>query len=143
MDKNLLANARGRYRAVFMAGLTLVVAAATVDADDAITAGRDRYLNDCGGCHGVDARGGGAVAAALKIPPSDLTMLTRDNSGTFPEDYVRRVIDGRELPPAAHGETSMPVWGMHYKRALPGYSEAIVSAKIDALVAYLKSVQAQ
>lgn len=112
-------------------------------ANELLEQGRDRYLNDCGGCHGADARGDGAVAAALKIPPSDLTQLTRGNAGEFPEAYVRRVVDGRELPPAAHGETSMPVWGKHYRRALPGYSEAIVTEKIDALVAYLKSIQAE
>ena len=141
MDKTLQPNLSGTSRAALIAGLILAASTATVDANEVIAQGRDRYVNDCGGCHGVDARGGGAVAAALKMPPSDLTVLARDNSGTFPEDYVRRVVDGRELPPAAHGETSMPVWGEHYKRALPGYSEAVVSAKIDALIAYLKSVQ--
>lgn len=141
MDKMPRSYLLGKYPTTLIACLTLVAITATVEAGDVIEQGRDRYVNDCGGCHGEDARGGGAVAAALKIPPSDLTVLARDNAGTFPEDYVRRVVDGRELPPAAHGETSMPVWGAHYKRALPGYSEAIVSEKIDALIAYLKSVQ--
>jgi len=131
----------GGCRAALIVGLTLAMVGTTAGADEMTVTGRDRYVNDCGGCHGADARGGGAVAAALKMPPSDLTRLSRDNSGVFPEDYVRRVVDGRELPPAAHGETSMPVWGEHYRRSLPGYSEAVVSAKIDALIAYLKSVQ--
>ncbi|MGR9092234.1 MAG: c-type cytochrome [Gammaproteobacteria bacterium] len=131
----------GACRQKLISGIALAVISLAAGADDLIEPGRDRYVNDCGGCHGADARGGGAVAAVLKMPPSDLTVLSRDNSGRFPEDYVRRVVDGRELPPAAHGETSMPVWGEHYKRALPGYSEAVVSAKIDALIAYLKSVQ--
>lgn len=143
MDTTLQAPTRGRYRAALITGVILAAVAVAGKADDLIEQGRERYVDDCGGCHGVDARGGGAVAAALKIPPSDLTVLARDNSGRFPEDYVRRVVDGRELPPAAHGETSMPVWGTHYKRALPGYSEAVVVAKIDALIAYLKSVQGQ
>lgn len=129
-------------RRTLIGGVALLVISFTVVADDPAEQGRERYMSDCGSCHGADARGGGTVAAALKMPPSDLTVLSRDNSGQFPEDYVRRVVDGRDLPPAAHGETSMPVWGDHYKRALPGYSEAIVSAKIDALIAYLMSIQA-
>jgi len=128
-------------RAAPIVGLCGVLLCGTTYAHDVLEQGRERYVNDCGGCHGADARGEGTVAAALKIPPSDLTALSRGNSGKFPEDYVRRVVDGRELPPAAHGETAMPVWGEHYKRALPGYSEAIVTEKIDALIAYLKSIQ--
>ncbi len=128
-------------RRALIGTITFAAISFTAMADDLIEQGRERYMNDCGGCHGADARGGGAVAAALKMPPSDLTVLSRDNAGQFPEEYVRRVVDGRELPPAAHGETSMPVWGSHYKRALPGYSEAIVREKIDALIAYLVSIQ--
>ena len=141
MDKLMQLDWLSGCRCALILGITLAGTSLTVGAEDVIELGRDRYVNDCGGCHGADARGGGAVAAALKMPPSNLTVLSRDNSGQFPEDYVRRVVDGRELPPAAHGETSMPVWGEHYKRALPGYSEAMVSEKIDALIAYLKSVQ--
>ncbi|MGR8949360.1 MAG: c-type cytochrome [Gammaproteobacteria bacterium] len=112
-------------------------------ADDLVAKGRDRYVNDCAACHGDDLRGGGPVREVLTIPPSDLTQLSRDNRGEFPQDYVRRVVDGRELPPAAHGETRMPIWGNHYRRSLPAYSEQIVQRNIDELIAYLRSVQAE
>jgi hypothetical protein len=81
------------------------------------------------------------VAAILTVRPPDLTVLSKDNGGQFPEIYVRRVIDGRELPAAAHGQVEMPVWGQHYKRSLPGYSEEPVQRKLDELVAYLRSIQ--
>ncbi len=105
--------------------------------------GRALYHDDCGGCHGASGNGDGTVAKALKIPPSDLTVLSKDNSGQFPEDYVRRAIDGRDLPPFAHGEIAMPVWGRHYRKSLVAYSEETVQRKLDALVAYLKSIQVE
>lgn len=108
-----------------------------------IKQGRDRYENDCVSCHGLSARGDGAVAEILTIAPADLTVLSRGNGGEFPEDHVKRVIDGRDLPPAVHGKTAMPVWGMQYKRTLPGYSEEVVQRKINALVAYLRSIQVE
>lgn len=128
----------------FIAVLVLTVAAASslpAADSDLIERGRDRYENDCASCHGETAKGDGAVGAALTIPPTDLTILSRPFAGEFPEDYVRRVIDGRDLPPIAHGLVAMPVWGRHYKRNLPGYSELLVQQKIDALVAYLRSIQ--
>lgn len=101
--------------------------------------GAERYAQDCAGCHGEDARGNGPDSQGLAIPPSNLRQLTA-RDGTFPEDYVRRVIDGRDLP-SAHGTVAMPVWGSEYKRALPGQGERLVQEKLDALVGYLLSIQ--
>jgi len=106
-----------------------------------IERGRVRYQDDCSGCHGPRADGDGTVAAILTIAPPDLTIMSKDNGGEFPADRVRRVIDGRDSPAAAHGPVEMPVWGQHYKRSLPGYSEEPVQRKIDELVAYLQSIQ--
>jgi mono/diheme cytochrome c family protein len=38
----------------------------------------------CGACHGVDGKGDGPAAAALKMPAADLTMLKQKNAGKFP-----------------------------------------------------------
>jgi len=114
---------------------------AAATADDDIERGRERYVADCSGCHGKSGHGDGAGAEILAVAPPDLTRLAKDNNGKFPEDYVRQIIDGRDLPSAAHGQSGMPVWGLHYKRNVPGYSEELVLEKIDALVAYLRSIQ--
>ncbi len=101
--------------------------------------GAERYADDCASCHGADARGNGPMTGALTVPPSNLRRLTT-RDGTFPEDYVRRVIDGRDLP-LAHGDVAMPVWGREYSRAAPGQGERLVQERLDALVAYLRSLQ--
>ncbi|HJP37448.1 MAG TPA: c-type cytochrome [Gammaproteobacteria bacterium] len=130
------------YTVALAYGMFLLCASAASAADaELVELGRERYQNDCASCHGPKAHGDGAVAAVLTIRPTDLTVLSKGNRDQFPGDYVRRVIDGRELPAAAHGHVAMPVWGKHYKRTLPGYSEASVQRKIDALIAYLRSIQ--
>jgi hypothetical protein len=44
----------------------------------------------------------------------DLTLLARRHGGTFPEDEVRKIIDGRTtLPP--HGSREMSVWGCRHR----------------------------
>ncbi len=101
--------------------------------------GAERYAQDCAGCHGEDGRGSGPDAQGLAIPPSNLRQLTA-RDGTFPEDYLRRVIDGRDLPPA-HGTVAMPVWGSEYKRSLAGQGERLVQERLDALLGHLLSIQ--
>ncbi len=72
--------------------------------------GKQMYVNYCAPCHGVDGRGQGPVSAALKTPPTDLTFLTRNNHGKFPDAHIVSVLqNGVEIP--SHGTADMPVWG--------------------------------
>jgi len=72
--------------------------------------GQQMYLNYCSPCHGVDGRGQGPVAPALKVVPTDLTILTSSNHGRFPGTHIVTVLkNGSETP--AHGSREMPVWG--------------------------------
>lgn len=144
-DKDMVMNTRMYNAAIgIVCGLSIGAVSLVHGADDeSVERGRARYLDDCAGCHGVGANGDGEVAKVLTIPPGDLTVLSRSNGGQFPEDYVRRAIDGRDLPPAAHGQIAMPVWGRHYQRSLLAYSEEIVQRRLDQLIAYLKSIQAR
>jgi mono/diheme cytochrome c family protein len=112
---------------------------------EAILGGSDGgsiFRTYCASCHGTEAKGDGPLAENLRIRPSDLTSIAKRNKGEFDSDKVHRIIDGRE-PVKGHGGTDMPVWGDAFKRSHEGFSEAAVKARIDAIVAFLKSVQAK
>ena len=112
-------------------------AAAPVMADD-IPSGSDLYTSHCAICHGLDGRGQGALAQALKLVPADLTQIAAKHEGTFPDAKVSDVIrnGGAVL---GHGSTAMLPWGLYFsERRKP----AVGKARIKALVAYLKSLQA-
>jgi mono/diheme cytochrome c family protein len=74
------------------------------------TSGKQMYASYCAPCHGVDGRGHGAVAANLKTAPSDLTMLSRQNQGKYPDVHIMAVLqDGTAIQGRRSAE--MPVWG--------------------------------
>ena len=75
--------------------------------------GPDLFRFYCASCHGETGAGNGPVAAGLKNPPTNLTLLARSNGGVFPRDQVWAVIAAGEpvkMAPA-HGSREMPVWG--------------------------------
>ena len=82
------------------------------------------------------------MADNLRVRPPDLTLIAKRNAGRFPADTVRRTIDGRN-PVKGHGGPEMPVWGDAFRSPSDAYSDAKVAQKIDALVEYLKSIQAR
>jgi mono/diheme cytochrome c family protein len=100
--------------------------------------GPDLYRMYCATCHGRDGKGHGPVAAALKVPPPDLTVLSRRQNGVFPAFEVETMITGPATV-AAHGSDEMPVWGPIF-RALDS-SDARAKARIKNLVAYVQSIQ--
>jgi len=101
-------------------------------------AGRDSFELYCAACHGSDGRGHGPVAAALRTPPSDLTLVARRNNGAFPRDGIRDFITGTARTLPAHGTTEMPVWGPMF-RAFE--SDTRVRQRIGNLVAYIEGLQ--
>jgi mono/diheme cytochrome c family protein len=60
----------------------------------AANSGKEMYAAYCAACHGKDGKGDGPVAAALKTPPADLTILARQHAGKFPSIQVHRAITG-------------------------------------------------
>ena len=72
--------------------------------------GREIYRQYCASCHGVDGRGHGPAAVALKHGAPDLTMISRKHGGTFPFQQVKDIIEGKQNG-SAHGNREMPVWG--------------------------------
>ncbi len=46
--------------------------------------GQEMYNSYCAVCHGKDGKGNGPAAEALKVPPTDLTSLAKNNGGKYP-----------------------------------------------------------
>jgi len=100
--------------------------------------GPDLFQMYCATCHGRDGKGGGPAAAALKVPPPDLTGLSRRQKGAFPALEVEAIITGGTAV-AAHGSHEMPVWGPIFRSLDP--SDARAQARIRNLVAHIESIQ--
>ena len=94
----------------------------------------------CASCHGVNALGDGPLATAMRRKPANLTEILKRHDGVFPSDKVFRIIDGRTKVPG-HGGSDMPVWGDAFSRSLDGGDPVSVKARIDALVAFLETIQ--
>jgi len=74
------------------------------------TDGKQMYASYCAPCHGTDGRGHGPAAAALRTQPTDLTAISRNNHGKYPDAHVVAVLRyGSEAQ--AHASVEMPVWG--------------------------------
>lgn len=78
------------------------------------------------------------MAAMLRKPPANLTLLARKNGGVFSADMVARIIDGSK-PLAGHGGGDMPAWGDAFGRTIDGPDTS--SRKIAALAKYLETLQ--
>ena len=101
--------------------------------------GEQMFRAYCASCHGVDGKGDGPAAAALKVAPPDLTSLKRSNGGKFPDRKVRNILAGAD-DLSAHGSAGMPVWGPVLRSLHPG-NESVVNLRIANLVAYLSAMQ--
>ena len=139
---------------LMMAGLTAGIAGAAQAQDQDI--GKGEFQSSCATCHGTDGKGNGPLREQLKVPPSDLTMLARNNNGVFPTNAVYETIDGSKTVPA-HGTREMPIWGerfnpiinlphyvdpSYWKMAGPEQSpEVVVRKRILAVVDYLSRIQ--
>ncbi len=100
------------------------------------------YQRFCASCHGSGGFGDGPVAASFKTLMPDLGELQRRSRGRFPEERVRRIIDGRQAVPA-HGSREMPVWGHEFAvgQGTDEAAQAEAERMVDRLVQYLHSIQ--
>jgi len=95
------------------------------------------YRTYCASCHGLDGKGAGPAAAALKRTPPDLTTISKRSNGQFPSFRIAHIIDGTESI-TAHGTREMPVWG----DLLPQHrDEALLKLREHNLTEYLQSMQ--
>lgn len=123
--------------AAFASAQTKVVKEVNAKQSSAWT-GPELYNEFCAVCHGTDGRGNGPAASALKVQPTDLTMMARHNNGKYPDLHIQQVLKGQaEIP--AHGSLSMPTWGNIFKSI--SASGTFADMRINALVEYLKQIQ--
>lgn len=124
----------------------LTTAPANAQEADLSASGRALFRTNCSACHGESAKGDGNVAEYLNVKPADLTRLTMKNGGEFPTEEIYKTIDGRESV-KTHGSREMPIWGKAFQlvreedRKADFDPEEVAKRRIDALVAYLKTIQ--
>ena len=125
--------------AVLLAACALLAAsglpAFAQEADIGI--GLELYQRYCQSCHGERGAGDGRVGKYLKVPPADLTTISERNDGTFPEEHLAKVIDGRNEV-RTHGAKEMPIWGEVFGEEAEGDAEAVVDERITALIEVLR-----
>jgi mono/diheme cytochrome c family protein len=103
--------------------------------------GKEMYTAYCAVCHGIEGKGGGPAASALKVPPTDLTLLSKNNGGKYPALKVTSSIRNEsDLP--AHGSKEMPVWGALFWSMSSGH-ESEVQQRVANLTHYIESLQAK
>ncbi len=130
-------------RLTFVALLVALVASAEANAQDySRYSGAQLYAHLCASCHGDKAQGDGIVASSLKIKTPDLTRIAERNGGKFPEEDIRKIIDGRN-PLRPHGSREMPIWGYEFYAMNQDKPDAAkrTDAMVRRLTDYLKSVQ--
>jgi mono/diheme cytochrome c family protein len=103
--------------------------------------GKEMFTSYCAVCHGSDGKGGGPAASALKTPPADLTMLSKNNGGKYPAMKVSSVLRGTS-DLTAHGSKDMPVWGPLFS-SMSGGHESEVQQRVANLTHYIESLQAK
>jgi mono/diheme cytochrome c family protein len=105
------------------------------------SSGQEMYKAYCATCHGTEGKGNGPAASALKVPPTDLTQLSKQNGGKFPDLKVASTIRGEANIPA-HGTAEMPVWGQLFWDMSHGH-EGEVQQRVANLTKYVGSLQAK
>jgi mono/diheme cytochrome c family protein len=141
-----------RIHVAFVAGLLATAAFGIAQTNTQIkqvpmqptspASGKQMYATYCAVCHGVDGRGHGPAAAALKVPPTNLATLAKENGGKFPGAHIYSVLQfGMETP--AHGSKDMPVWSPVLRTLGQGSPspEMEEHQRIANLTNYLKSMQ--
>jgi mono/diheme cytochrome c family protein len=116
-----------------------MAASEVAQSETAAASGQQIYAAYCASCHGLEGKGDGPAAAALRTPPTDLTILAAGNNGEFPEQRVYLAAKGENVP-SAHGSKDMPVWGPAFL-ARESASDVEREQRLLLLVQHIKSLQ--
>jgi mono/diheme cytochrome c family protein len=101
--------------------------------------GAEIFRHYCAACHGADGRGHGPASVAMKHAVPDLTRISQRNSGTFPFQRVKKVIEGKDPGPLAHGNREMPIWGPIFHEV--EFDLDLGEVRLDAITKHLVSMQ--
>jgi mono/diheme cytochrome c family protein len=101
--------------------------------------GKDLFKAYCASCHGLDGKGKGPAAPALKEPLPDLTTFVKRNGGAFPREEMEKMILGGKGSRVAHGSEEMPVWGPVFRKVENDRDFGLI--RVRRLVDYLDSLQ--
>ena len=129
----LLALAMPRLGTAQDAGTSMKTASAPYVAP---TAGKEMFVKYCGSCHGAQGKGDGPAASALKLPPTNLSLLMKANNGKFPEARFRETVMNGSV--AAHGAADMPVWGQVF--AALDKDPATTALRVNNLMKYVETL---
>jgi len=104
--------------------------------------GEETFRRFCASCHGESGRGDGPVASAIPITVPDLTLIRRRQGDKFPEETLRKIIDGRNVV-IYHGTRYMPVWGYEFwvEEGADEEAEKRVERIIANLIDYITAFQ--
>ena len=105
-----------------------------------VSDGAQMFKTYCAVCHGAEGKGDGVAAPALRKMPADLTVLSRENGGKFPDIRVMNSIEG-DADVTAHGSKDMPVWGTVFRRMQNAKGVALL--RLYSLTRYIESIQAK
>ena len=135
------------YKAVTLLILIILPLSSTAENNDSVEdfpmLGAIEFENSCAICHGFKGKGNGVMADSVKIKPSDLTVLSKNNHGHFPFTEVYRVIEGSPRV-GVHGTRDMPVWGDRYRKEAEKYdADAYIYSRglILELLVYIMTIQ--
>lgn len=105
--------------------------------------GKDLFDASCVQCHGANGEGSVAASIDVGLTAPSLRVLSQNNGGVFPSEYVMTTIDGL----SRHNQkvASMPEFGEEYLGPLIQVEEDGVSTPIPAdllaLANYLETIQ--
>jgi mono/diheme cytochrome c family protein len=97
------------------------------------------YRTFCATCHGETGKGDGPVADIADRRPSDLTVLTRNNGGTYPRDRVISVLEN-VAPLPGHEPPAMPNW-RNVLKTTEGSDERVIRKRLEALADHVGTLQ--
>ena len=102
--------------------------------------GPEMFKAYCAACHGMGGVGNGPAAVALKKAPANLTMLSKNNGGKFPQQRFQEVV-GQNALVVEHGTSDMPMWGTLFRQMKGG--DSVAQLRVYNLMTYVQSLQAQ
>jgi mono/diheme cytochrome c family protein len=123
--------------------VALTIASGTSYAQGKFDFGQREFSSSCASCHGVTGKGDGPMQGFLVKAPPNLTMLSKNNGGVFPYQFLWETIDGRaaSVMPGSHGAREMPVWGDVYRSDDQHPQDWFARNRIASLIDYLSRIQ--